>query len=496
VNDSTTFGLLVLCAAGAALVAAQSQSLARRIRVPAPALFLAAAALAVRFVPAVQEPAHRTVERVVTVALLVILFDGGMGIGARRLRSAGPAVLSLGVLGTFATVAGASVLVHLVLGVSWYLSVLVATAIAPTDPAVVFSVLAGQDVQGRSGTVLEGESGANDPVGIALMAALLAAGSLSGGALVQVAGTFLLQMLVGAVVGLAGGRLLLVMMRRLPVPGEGLHPVRTLVAAGVLFGLATVAHGSGFLAVFLAGVVVGDERAPYKREIERFHSALASLAEIVAFAYLGFTVQLDVLARTDVWLPGIVIGVLLAVVVRPVVGLPLLLPARLDRGEQAFVLFAGLKGAVPLLLGSLLLPLAGGERLYGVVVVVVLVSVVGQGSLVPTVARLLGVQMRTVEPAPFVSGMRLREEPTGERRMTVAAGSTADGCRIDRLPGLAEGSWISMVQRRGALVPLRGETSLRAGDEVLLLIDAEQDEQDVTALFMTSGDTQASDGTR
>jgi len=155
------------------------------------------------------------------------------------MRTAATAVLSLGLLGAFATVVGASVLVHAVLGTSCYLSVLVATAISPTDPAVVFSVLGQREVQGSSGTVLEGESGANDPVGIALMAALLAAGPLSVGALGSIAGTFALQMLVGTVVGLLGGRLLLVVMRRVPLPAEGLHPVRTLVCAGILFGAAT-----------------------------------------------------------------------------------------------------------------------------------------------------------------------------------------------------------------------------------------------------------------
>ena len=385
-----TFGLLVLCASGAALLAVQSHRLSALLRVPTPALFLVAAAV----VPGVTEPQHRTVERVVTIALLVILFDGGLHIGARRAREAAPAILSLGVFGTFATAAGAAFAVHLVLDVSWYASVLVATAIAPTDPAVVFSVLGKREIEGRSGTVLEGESGANDPVGIALMAALLSAGSLSSGALREVLGTFALQMAVGAVVGVIGGRLLLRVMRT-ALPAEGLYAVRTLVAAGVLFGVATVAHGSGFLAVFVAGIVIGDERAPYKREVERFHSALASLGEVVAFAFLGLTVHLDVLGRSDVWVPGLVIGLLLALVVRPVVGLPLLLPARLSRGENAFVLFAGLKGAVPLLLGSLIVDggIAGGERLYGVVVVVVLVSVVLQGSLVPTVARAFGVRM-------------------------------------------------------------------------------------------------------
>ena len=482
------FGLLVLVASGAALAAVQSQVVSQRLRIPAPALFLVAAALTVRFVPSVVEPSHGTVEHVVTVALLVILFDGGMGIGVRRMRTAAPTVLSLGVLGTFATVAGASLLVHAVVGVSWYLSVLVATAIAPTDPAVVFSVLGQREVEGRSGTVLEGESGANDPVGIALMAALLSAGSLSAGALGQVLGTFVLQMVVGAVVGVLGGRLLLLVMRRVPLPGEGLHAVRTLVGAGVLFGAAMVAHGSGFLAVFLAGVVLGDERAPYKREIERFQSALASLAEVVAFAYLGLTVHLDALARTDVWVPGLVLGVLLAVLVRPVVGLPLLLGARLARGEQAFVLFAGLKGAVPLLLGSMLVPLAGGSRLYGVVVVVVLVSVLGQGTLVPTAARLLRVGMRVVAPEPFTLGVRLQDEPEGAHRLTVARGSLADGTRIGQLPGLSEGTWVSLVVRDGALVPVRGDTRLDAGDQVLMLLDDQQDAAAVHACFeRTSG---------
>lgn len=477
------FGVVVLFASGAALLAIQSHIFTERVRVPAPAFFLAAAALVVHFIPSVTEPSAHEVERVVTVALMVILFDGGMHIGARRLRSAAAAVSSLGVIGTFATVIGASLLVHLVLGVSWYASVLIATAIAPTDPAVVFSVLGQREVEGRSGTVLEGESGANDPVGIALMAALLSAGSLSAGALGQVAGTFVLQMVVGAAVGIAGGRLLLVIMRRLPLPGEGLHPVRTLVGAGVLFGAATAAHGSGFLAVFLAGIVLGDERAPYKREIERFHAALASLAEVVAFAYLGLTAHLDVLGRLDVWLPGLVIGVGLALVVRPVVAYLVLLPAPLGSGERAFVMFAGLKGAVPLLLGSLLVPLADGQRLYGIVIIVVMVSVLGQGSLVPTVARLLKVRMRVVEQEPFAIGVRLREEPDGARQVTVAPGSVADGRQVGQLPGLTEGTWVSIVLRDGSLVPVRGDTRLAAGDQVLLLIDPEQDTARVAALF-------------
>jgi cell volume regulation protein A len=482
-HDTLNFGLLVLGTSLAALLAVQSHRLSELVRIPAPAFFLAAAAAFAALVPGFEEPQHGNVEKVVTVALVVILFDGGLHIGMSRFRQVASTVLSLGVLGTFVTVAGAAVLVHLVLGISWYLSVLVATAIAPTDPAVVFSVLGRREVEGRSGTLLEGESGANDPVGIALMAALLSAGGLSWGALGEVAGTFALQMLVGGAVGIIGGRLLLQALRRLPLPAEGLHPVRTLVAAGAVFGLATVAHGSGFLAVFAAGIVLGDEKAPYKREIERFHSALASLAEVVAFAYLGFTVHLEVLARQDVWLPGLLIGLLLAVLVRPVLAAPLLLPAKLTRGENAFVLASGLKGAVPLLLGSMLIGLHGGDRLYGVVVVVVLVSVIGQGALVPVLARAFRVRMQEVDPEPFSLGVRLRDEPRGVHRLSVVQGSVAHGRRIEDLPGMARGTWVSLVLRDHALIPVRGDTVLLPGDEVLLLVDEDQDAPTVCALF-------------
>ena len=134
---------------------------------------------------------------------------------------------------------------------------------------------------------------------------------------------------VGAAAGILGGRLLLGFIRAVPLPSEGLYPLRSLACVFILFGAATVAHGSGFLTVFIAGILIGDERAPYKREIERFHTALASLGEIVAFVVLGLTVDLHQLARTDVWLPGLIIGVILAVVIRPVMVGLCLIPAGL-----------------------------------------------------------------------------------------------------------------------------------------------------------------------
>jgi cell volume regulation protein A len=363
-------------------------------------LFLAAAALATAALPDLFPPPARTVERIVTVALLCILFDGGMHIGWRRFRAAAAPIVVVGVAGTFLTTAAVAALAHFGFGLSWYVALLVGAAIAPTDPAVVFSILGQREIPGPSSTILEGESGANDPVGIALMVSLLTAGSLSGGTLLHVAGEFALQMGVGAACGLVGGRALLLFVRRVSLPSEGLYPLRTLACMLALYGATTVAHGSGFLAVFVAGIVVGDERAPFKREVERFHSALASLAEIVAFIVLGLTVNLSDLARTDVWVPGLVLGAALALVIRPLLVGLCLVPARLRRNELAFVLFAGLKGAVPILLGSLLLAanIPDARRLYGIVIVVVAFSVLVQGSLVPTVLRALNLTTRVLKP--------------------------------------------------------------------------------------------------
>jgi potassium/hydrogen antiporter len=316
------------------------------------------------------------------------------------------------------------------------------------------------------------------------MASLLTAGGVSGHAFAQIVGEFALQMAVGAVVGVLGGQALLWFMRHVPLPGEGLYPIRTVACALALFGVATLAHGSGFLAVFVAGILIGDARAPYKREIEHFHSGLSSLAEIVAFVVLGLTVDLDVLARPDVWGPGVAVAAVLTVVIRPVVVGPLLAGSGLHRNEKCFLMFAGLKGAVPILLGSFILgeAIPGGERLYGIVVVVVILSVVVQGSLVPTVARLLHVPMREVEPEPWSLGVRLRDEPNGVYRLTVAPGSAADGTRIADLSVLPEGAWVSFVVRSGRLVPVSAETVLEAADEALVLGDASLD-ADLRAVF-------------
>jgi potassium/hydrogen antiporter len=169
----------------------------------------------------------------------------------------------------------------------------------------------------------------------------------------------------------------------------------------------------------------------------------------------------------------VILGAVIGLVIRPaVVGLSLI-PARLKPNERNFVLFAGLKGAVPILLGIFLLDdhVADAERLFGIIAVVVVFSVVVQGSLVPAAARLFRVQMRSVEPQPFALGVRLRDEPSGVHRLTIRAGSAADGRTAGEIADLPVDAWVSFAVRDGQLVPIGEDTRLRPGDDVLVLAD-------------------------
>src|SRR6266540_3358058 len=448
------FGGIIGIVGAAIIVAVLSNRLSAWVRVPAPAIFLVAAAVVSDIFPQLGRASVITVERVVTVALIFVLFDGGMHIGWRRFRSAAASVTWIGVAGTFATAGGVAFLASVLFGFDWRAALLLGTALAPTDPAVVFSVLGRREVAGRSGVLLEGESGTNDPVGIALIVALLAASGSGIQAAGAVALQFGLQMLVGVVVGVVGGWLLLHVVRRLPPPSESLYPLWFLAGALAMYGAASAARGSGFLAVFVAGILIGDEGAPYKREIERFHSALASLAEIVAFLLLGLSVHLADLPDRNTWLIGLVLAVLLVFAIRPLLVGLLLLPVRLRRGERLFVLWTGLKGAVPILLGTFILEagVSDAVRIYDVIFIVVAFSVIVQGGLVPTLARRLGVPLRTVEPEPWSLGVRFRHEPDALHRRRVARGSPADGAMIADLP-FGEDAWVSLVIRHGHLVP-------------------------------------------
>jgi len=402
-GDMVDFGRVILFVSGALLLAIGVRMVAGRLAVPAAGLLLVAAAAASDLSDRLDGVlTFEDVQRIVTLALVVILFEGGSNIGLRRFRrSAGP-IVALGVLGTFGTAALVAVAAHYALGFSWTVAGLIGAALSPTDPAVTFSVLAGRDVSGRSGTILEGESGFNDPVGIALMIGMIEVATHDNGTLWTVAEEFVREMTIGLAVGVAGALALAALIRRAPLPDRTLYPIAVILAVGAIYGTATVAKGSGFLAVFVAGILVGDMRYAARRAVRDFGSALTDLGELAAFVALGLTVDLALIGDAGLWWQGLVLAALLGLVIRPLVVTPLLLPVRLSWGERGFVVWSGLKGAVPILLASLAVVNGTDDasEIYGIVFVVVLCSVVVQGSLVPSVAARLGVDMVPAAPHP------------------------------------------------------------------------------------------------
>jgi potassium/hydrogen antiporter len=457
-SETLDFGLIVLIVSAGFTLAVGLSKLTERYPVPGPAIFLLVAAVASDIFPGLMLPI-RSVERIGVVCLILILFDGGMHVGLRRFRSAAVEITLLGIVGTFATAGLIAVAAHAFFDFGWTTAGILGAAVAPTDPAIMFSVLGKREVGGRTGTILEGESGANDPVGIALMIGMLEFATHANAGFSVVVTDFLVEMSVGLAVGIAGGVVLLLLMRRLSLPSEALYPLQTLAFAGVIYGVAAVAHGSGFLAVFVAGLMVGDKRAPHKGEIEHFHTTLASLAEVVAFAALGLTIHIADLGDGNVWVDGLLLALILAFVVRPLVTWPLLLPSRLRTGERLFVVWGGLRGAVPILLGTLALleGIDDATRIYQIVFVVVAFSALVQGTSIPLVAPRLGVPMRL-------------REPRAVRRLTVAEGSRADGRTVGEVM-IGHGSWIERVLRSGAEVPVNGRTRLQSGDVVEVIAD-------------------------
>jgi potassium/hydrogen antiporter len=396
-HEVTHFGAIVLLVSGAFAVAVLANKLSERLRIPAAGLFVLAAAAASDIWSTLGNALSiRDVERIAVVALVIILFDGGMRVGWSRFRKSSLPIVSLGLLGTFATAGLMMLAARYLLDFSWQTAGLLGAALAPTDPAVMFSVFARQEIAGRTGTILEGESGANDPVGIALMLAAISLAQTDSTSVAHAIGDFFLQLGVGTAIGVVGAYVVMQLLRRIVLPNAALYPLRTLAFAGVIYGLATVAHGSGFLAVYIAGILLGDADIPAKRGIERFHTSLASLAEIVVFVALGLTIDLAALGDNNRWLDGLVLAVVLALVARPLAVGPLLVLARLTNGERLFVMWSGLKGAVPILLASfaVLAEVADADRIYGIVFVVVAFSVVLQGATIPYAARRLRIEMR------------------------------------------------------------------------------------------------------
>ena len=342
-----------------------------------------------------------------SIALAVILFDGGLRTTRQSIRSAWAPSLMLATVGVLATAIICGLFAAWALDLNWLQGLLVGSTVASTDAAAVFFLLRlhGLGLKERPGATLEVESAINDPMAIfltILCVELLQSGAadLSWQSAWVFTGTFLSQIAGGAIFGLVGGWLLLQLVNRLEL-APGLYPIFALSFVLFTFGVAQAVGASGFMAVYLAGLVLGNRRHRATQLINRFHDGLAWLCQIMMFLMLGLLVTPSEILPSLA--PSLAIAIFLIVAARPVAVVLCLLPFRFTWQEAAFISWVGLRGAVPIFLGTIPV-LAGVESaqiFFIVAFVVVLTSLVIQGWTIAPAARLLGLERPPRPAAPL-----------------------------------------------------------------------------------------------
>jgi cell volume regulation protein A len=413
--------------------------------------------------------------RVGVLALALILFDGGLNTPLSAVRKA---VAPAGILATVG-VAGTAALVALgahYLGLGWGEALLLGAVVSSTDAAAVFAVLRGSGLQlkRRVGVTLEVESGINDPVAVILTTVLtqnlLTPGSAAG---LRIPLEILVQLTVGAAVGAGvgyGGRHLL---SRLSLPTGGLYPVMTLSLGLLAFGVATLVHGSGFLAVYLAGLLLGNGPLPYRSGLLRVHDALAWLSQVGMFLILGLLVYPSrLLEAAGV---GLAIAVLLAFVVRPLVVALCLLPFRYPRREVLYIGWVGLRGAVPIVLATfpVLAGAPGAERLFDLVFFIVVANALVPGATVAWVTQKLGLQSKEPPAPQAVLAIESRQPLQGElMSFYIDEALVVTGMPLEELP-LPDGAAVTLIVRKDSLVPPKPSTKLEPGDHVHVIASPE-----------------------
>jgi cell volume regulation protein A len=410
-----------------------------------------------------------------SMALAIILFDGGLRTDWANFRiAAGPALL-LASVGVAVTAALTGVAAHGLLGLDWIESFLLGAVVASTDAAAVFFLLHlhGLDIKPRVRSVLEVESGLNDPIAVFLTVGCVALLQADGAEPAwSLAPDFVNQIAGGAAIGLAAGFTLVWLINRLEL-ASGLYPILAMAWALFTYGSAQALGASGFLAVYLAGLIVGNRRHRAAQLINRFHDGLAWLAQMVMFVMLGLLVTPSHLLPTLI--PSVLIAAFLVMIGRPVAVMLCLLPFRFAWNEQAFIAWVGLRGAVAIFLGSIPV-LAGIEHAsiyFQVAFAVVLVSLLVQGWTIAHAARLFEVEL---PPMPRTAPRIDVDLPASERDLliySVGPGSRIARRGIRRLLQLDNTSLVGAV-RNGRLLRPRELDRLDPGDSVLVIAPSGQ----------------------
>lgn len=402
------------------------------------------------------------------VALALILAEGGLTTSWHDLRPSLPLGAALATLGVVVSVAVVAVAAHYLLGLRWELAVLLGAVTSPTDAAAVFSVLRVVPLPRRITGALEAESGLNDAPTVVLVT-LISGHGLTEHEPWTIAGMIVAELTLGALTGFVVGYAGAWLMRRAALPTSGLYPLAVLNLALLAYGGATALHESGFAAVYVAALVLGNVELPHRTATRSFAEGLASLAQIGLFVMLGLLLSPGRIAWSSVWL-AIVAGAVLSLVARPLSVLACAWAGRLRPPEVAFLSWAGLRGAVPVVLATI--PLAQGvpdaERLFGIVFVMVVVLTLVTGPTLPLAARMLGLS-RPADPRSLEMEIAPMDQMAADLlQLRITPDSRLHGVEIRELR-LPMGAVVSLLIREGRTLAPELSATLHAGDVVLVV---------------------------
>jgi cell volume regulation protein A len=411
-----------------------------------------------------------------SVALAVILAEGGLTTPWRSMRPVLPSAAVLATVGVAISVTVVAGVAHFALGVELRTALLMAAAVSSTDAAAVFAVLRRLPVPvpRALSARLEAESGLNDPP-VIILVTILASDAWEGASFLEGSALMLQQFLIGGAVGLAIAWLGATMLARVALPASGLYPLATLAIALLAFAVAGMVGGSGFLAVYLAGLWLGNAALPHRGVTLGFAEGMAWLAQIGLFVLLGLLASPSRLP--DALLPALVVGGGLLLVARPLSVVVSATPFRVPWREQAFMSWAGLRGAVPIVLATIPLSagLPGATRIFDVVFVLVVVFTVIQAPALPWLAKRLGIT-RPLDPR----GVHIESSPLEDiggtlLQFSVPARSRLANVNVEELR-LPAGAAVTLILRDGRTMVPEATTTFSPGDHLLVVTTDEVQE--------------------
>ncbi len=474
-------GLLLAAGIGAAMVA-------DRVRVPGLVLFLGLGMLiGVEGIGGVEFHDVDLTRTLGTIGLVLILFEGGLTAGWKEIRPVLGTAVSLATIGTLLTAVAAGLAAKWLFDLGTLEALIIGSAVAATDSAAIFAVLRGSTLRKRLARSLEGESGMNDPIALLLVTGFIAWIQEPGYGAIDMAGDFVLELAVGAAIGIAVGLGSREAFRRLDFPTHGLYPVASIATVGLSYGVAELAHGSGFLAVYLTGLLLGTGILPARRTITAFHQGISWVAQISLFFLLGLLVTPSALG--DVAAKGIALALVVMLLARPLATLVATLAASFRMSERLMLSWAGMRGAIPIWLATF--PVIAGINdagfVFDVVFFVVVITTLVQGMTFEPLADRLG--LTTNEPAlprPLVETGIIQELGGDVFAYRVDPSDAIVSHQIKEL-GLPRDALVNLIVRGGEALPPRGSTVIEAEDELHLLIrrEARAEVGELTTLWRT-----------